>query len=229
MNKKDDYKTLSETSEGLYREKGSKFIAYAFPVLSLEDVEERLNSVRKLHPKSRHVCYAYKLGLDNDQYRANDDGEPSGSAGMPIYNQILSHQLTNTLVAVVRYFGGTKLGVSGLINAYKTSTLEAITCNKIVDKFVTCTFLISFDYSMMGDLLNQLKKLKIEIVSKDLNESPSLIVEFRESLATSKIKLLKTKILKLPLEMVSDETSIEGVKIEKLNAKSRNNGRNRNR
>lgn len=210
---KDNYLTLSEESEGIYREKGSKFIAYAIPVSTKEEIDIHIDRINKLHPKSRHLCYAYRLGIEGKLYRINDDGEPSGSAGQPIYNQLLSHNITNVFVGVIRYFGGTKLGVPGLINAYKTSTKEAIVTNTIIEKYLSSRYKITFEYRKMGDLMNHLKKLGIFIVTKQLIEHPSIIIEMRKSLSDKKIRVLKSKLLQLPLEMITEETQLEGIKI----------------
>ena len=118
----DTYKTIAKPAEGFYKDKGSKFLAFAYPVYTEDRIKAQLSELKKEYYDARHHCYAWKLGIENDKYRANDDGEPSGTAGKPIYGQLLSHELTNALVVVVRYFGGTKLGTSGLIRAYKTAT-----------------------------------------------------------------------------------------------------------
>jgi len=124
------FRTIKTASEGFYKEKGSKFIAYAYPVLSEEEVKKELENLRATYPDARHICYAFIIGTDKSFFRYSDDGEPNGTAGLPIYNQLRSFDLTNILVAVVRYFGGTKLGVSGLIEAYKVSTEDALNATK---------------------------------------------------------------------------------------------------
>jgi len=126
MDKKDLYTTISTPTTGEFKDRGSKFLAYTYAVYSTDDIKNRLEEVRKLHPKARHHCFSWRLGTDGTQHRANDDGEPSGTAGRPMLGQIDSFGLTNVLVVVVRYFGGTKLGVSGLINAYKRATIDAL-------------------------------------------------------------------------------------------------------
>ena len=146
------FNTILKPSEGLYKEKGSKFLAYAYPIADVEDVKPILESLKADHPSSRHVCYAYQIGVDGEEYRANDDGEPNGSAGLPILNQIKSKEVTNTLVAVVRYFGGTKLGVSGLINAYKEAAKDALDKAKVVEKIPTASITIQFQHSSIGDV-----------------------------------------------------------------------------
>lgn len=157
----DTYLTLAAQSEGLYKEKGSKFIAYAIPCYSEEEVKEHLNNWRKEHHQARHVCYAYRLGLDKSIFRANDDGEPSNSAGQPILGQIQSFNLTNILIAVVRYFGGTKLGVGGLIVAYKTAAKEAIEAGKIIEKQVYQNYLLSFQYDALPEVMSICKQMNL--------------------------------------------------------------------
>ena len=132
----DEYKTIAEPSQGSFRDKGSKFLAFAFPAASEQEVKQHLEALRKQYYDATHHCYAYVLGFDKSAYRFNDDGEPSGTAGRPIYGQLLSADLTNTLMVVVRYYGGTNLGVPGLIHAYKTAALEAINHATILNKIV---------------------------------------------------------------------------------------------
>lgn len=169
MKNKDTYNTIEAPSaEILFKEKNSKFFGYAFPIQSEEEVKPHIDILRKKHPNAGHFCYAYQLGTETLSYRANDDGEPSNSAGMPIYGQIQSFDITNTLLVVVRIFGGTKLGVGGLITAYKTTaqiTLE--NCN-IIEKTIDIHFLISFDYKNMNKVMRVIKEKKLEIVSQEM-------------------------------------------------------------
>ena len=146
------FKTIKSSTEGIFKEKGSKFISYAFPISNVDDVKPLLEKLKTEHPTARHVCYAYQLGFDGNEYRANDDGEPNGSAGLPILNQIKSKDVTNVLVAVVRYFDGTKLGVSGLINAYKEAAIDALDKSKIVKREPTSFIQIQFPHSSTGDV-----------------------------------------------------------------------------
>lgn len=162
----DTYRTISKASEGMYKEKGSKFISFAFPVRSEIDVKEKLEEVRKSYHDARHHCYAYRLGFDKMTYRVNDDGEPSGTAGKPIFGQFLSNDLTDILVIVVRYFGGTKLGVSGLIRAYKTATIEALNENSFVEKKVLDVYQVNFDYEQMNDVMKILKEDEINQIDQ---------------------------------------------------------------
>ncbi len=159
----DTYKTILSQSEGLYKEKGSKFIAYAVACYSEEEAKTHLNEWRNTHHQARHLCYAYRFGLKQDVYRVNDDGEPSNSAGAPILGQIQSADLTNVLIGVIRYFGGTKLGVGGLVQAYKTAAKEAILAGKIIEKKVLKHFHLQFDYETMPNLMFFLKSKQVEI------------------------------------------------------------------
>lgn len=154
----DTYRTISKSSEGIYKDRGSKFIALAFPVKDEESVKENLEKVRKMYHDARHHCYAYRLGFDKLTFRVNDDGEPSGTAGKPIFGQFLSNDLTNILVVVVRYFGGTKLGVGGLIKAYKSATAEALNKELFITKKVLDVYEINFEYEQMNDVMKILKE-----------------------------------------------------------------------
>jgi uncharacterized YigZ family protein len=162
------YKTITGATTGDFRDRGSKFLAYAYPVSTVQDVKDRVNALKKEHPKAVHHCFAFRLGTDGTQYRANDDGEPSGSAGKPILGQIDSMGLTNVLVVVVRYFGGTLLGVPGLINAYKTSTAQALEAAPQTEKWIEDLVEISFDYPVMGEVLHLLKQAEATIYKQDL-------------------------------------------------------------
>ncbi len=154
----DTYKTIDTPSEGIFRDKGSKFIAYAYPFYREEELKDILGDIKKEHPKARHHCYAWRLTPDKSIYRIDDDGEPSGTAGRPILNMLLSNELTNVLVIVVRYFGGTLLGVPGLINAYKEATNEAIKSAQIVEKTVNDVYQLNFDYLQMNDVMKVIKE-----------------------------------------------------------------------
>ena len=162
----DSYKTIAKPSEGSYSEKRSKFLAYAFPVQNEQEVKERLAEIQKKHWDARHHCYAYILGAHKDAYRLNDNGEPSGTAGRPIYGQLLSKDLTNTLVIVVRYFGGIKLGVSGLQNAYKVAAREALDAAVIEERTVQETFRMTFEYVKMNDIMQILKDPEVQVLDR---------------------------------------------------------------
>ncbi len=162
----DSYKTIEKPAEGSYSEKRSKFLAYAFPVQSEAEVKQRLAEIQKKHWDARHHCYAYILGPHKDAYRLNDNGEPSGTAGRPIYGQLLSKDLTNTLVIVVRYFGGIKLGVSGLQNAYKVAAREALDAAVIVERTIQETFSVTFEYVKMNDIMQILKDPEVQVLDR---------------------------------------------------------------
>ena len=179
MEIKDTYTTLAQaTEEILFKEKSSKFFGYAFPIESEEEVKPILDQLRKLHPHAVHYCYAYQIGTEKTSYRANDDGEPSNSAGAPIYGQIQSFGLTNVLVVVVRIFGGIKLGVGGLITAYKTTAQLALEEAEIIEKTIDIAFLISFDYKNMNKVMRVIKEKKLAIVTQtmELEEDSGLAV-----------------------------------------------------
>lgn len=177
----DTYQTISAKSEGLYKEKGSKFIALAYPVTSEDEVKEILASLRKEYHDARHHCYSYVIGFKGEHWRANDDGEPSGTAGRPIYGQIQSFNLTNVLIVVIRYFGGTKLGVSGLINAYKTSAADALEQSKIVVKTINDIYRISFGYLAMNDIMKLVKEENLNIMEQNFDTSCFVTVGVRQS------------------------------------------------
>lgn len=165
----DTYKTLALPSEEvLFKEKNSKFFGYAFPVTAEEEVKEILEKLRKDHFSARHWCYAYQIGIEKIQYRANDDGEPNNSAGMPIYGQIQSFEVTNVLVVVVRYFGGVKLGVGGLITAYKTTAQMALENAEIIEKTIDIHFLISFGYANMNKVMRIIKEKNLQIIAQKM-------------------------------------------------------------
>jgi uncharacterized YigZ family protein len=166
----DTYNTIESISEGVFRAKGSKFISIAIPVTSENEIKAKLIEIKKKYFDARHFCYAYILGYDKSIYRINDDGEPSGTAGRPIYGQLLSKDLTNILVVVVRYFGGTKLGVSGLIQAYKEATKEALLSSKIIEKTVDETYLVSLDYDQMNKVMQILKNDFVKITKQNFQD-----------------------------------------------------------
>lgn len=168
------YQTIAAPSEGTYKEKGSKFIAFALPVSDLAAVKLELESLKKQYYDARHHCYAYVLGAAGEEYRANDDGEPHHSAGDPILGQIRAYGLTNVLVVVVRYFGGTKLGVGGLIQAYKTAATEALSQARVVSKVLTKRFILSFPYDSTQEVMRLVHKLGVQIIAQGYTEECSL-------------------------------------------------------
>lgn len=175
----DTYLTLASPTEGLYKEKGSKFIALAFPVRTEAEIKEKLTEIRKQYYDARHHCYAYILGAAKTAFRANDDGEPNHSAGDPILGQIRSSGLSNVLVIVVRYFGGTKLGVGGLIHAYKTATAEALQNAPTVEKHETSVVKISFGYENMNEVMSMVKELNLAVLDQQFEISCELTLEVR--------------------------------------------------
>ena len=169
MDASDTYKTIAFPSEEtLFKEKSSKFFGYAYPITTEEEVKPILEELRKIHPNARHICYAYQIGHEKITYRANDDGEPNNSAGAPIYGQIQSFGLTDVLVAVVRFFGGTKLGVGGLISAYKIAAQSTLDICDIIEKTVDVHFTITFDYQNMNKAMRVIKEKKLEIVKQEM-------------------------------------------------------------
>ncbi|MCD8739957.1 YigZ family protein [Mucilaginibacter roseus] len=176
----DTYQTIEKPAEGVFSDRGSKFIGYMFPLKSENDVKALLMQVKHEHPKARHHCWALRLTPDRSIFRLNDDGEPSGTAGRPILNTLLSHNITNVFVVVVRYFGGTLLGVPGLINAYKTATEEAIQQATIVQKTVNDVYSIGFDYLQMNDVMRIIKDEALEIVEQNFDNQCSIILSIRQ-------------------------------------------------
>jgi uncharacterized YigZ family protein len=166
----DTYKTIAAKSEGIYKEKGSKFIALAYPVTTEDEIKEIIAGLKKEYYDARHHCYAYILGPDKSAYRQNDDGEPSGTAGRPIYGQLLSKDVTNVLLVVIRYFGGIKLGVSGLINAYKTAAKDALDNNTIIEKTIDEKYRVTFDYTEMNSVMQILKDPFVQINNQSYEE-----------------------------------------------------------
>lgn len=197
---KDTYKTIVDFSEGLYKDKGSKFISYVFHVSDEDQVKEIIQKIKKEHFSARHHCYAYRLGFRGERYRVNDDGEPSGTAGRPIYGQLLSHDLTNVLIVVVRYFGGTLLGVSGLIIAYKSAATSAIENAQIVTKIIEDKYELVFDYQIQNNVMRIIKDEQLEICNSVFEMNCKLNVLIR----LNKVDVVMNKL-----------NLIEGLKIEK--------------
>ncbi|GMV77199.1 MAG: hypothetical protein AMXMBFR79_03340 [Chitinophagaceae bacterium] len=164
----DFFLTINQNTKAEYKDRGSKFIAYAYPVITIEECKQYLAELKKEHPKAVHYCFAYRLGLEGNVFRANDDGEPSGTAGKPILGQIDSKQLTNILIVVVRYFGGTLLGTSGLINAYKTTAALALQTTPIVQKPILIVHDFHFDYTKMNDIMSIVKKYDCTIIKQEI-------------------------------------------------------------
>lgn len=178
---KDTYKTIAYPSEEiLFKEKNSKFFGYAFPVTSEEEIKKHLEIIRKHHYNAVHCCYAFQIGTDKIQFRANDDGEPSNTAGAPIYGQIQSYGLTNLLVVVVRYFGGIKLGVGGLICAYRTSAQMVLEAAEIIEKTVNTNYSISFNYTNMNKVMRVIKEKNLEIISQKMETGCEIEITTRK-------------------------------------------------
>ena len=172
-----EYKTITLVSEGLFKEKGSKFIAFCKPIYSIEDFKEWLTELKVLHPSAVHHCYAYRIGYDKSQYRMNDDGEPSGSAGKPIYNVILSNDLTNIGIIIVRYFGGSLLGVPGLISAYKQASVGAIALNNIITRDIVEKVSIQFPYEKMNVVMRIVKEHQLKIIQQESDLDYTMYLE----------------------------------------------------
>lgn len=177
----DTYKTIESASEGIFRDKGSKFIAYAYPIRLEDEVKPIITALRVEHAKARHFCYAYRLTPDRSVFRINDDGEPSGTAGRPILNCLLSEDVTNILMVVVRYFGGTLLGVPGLINAYKTASIEALKTSNIINKTVNDVYEANFDYLQMNDVMKLVKEEHIDVLAQQFDTQCVLKFEIRKN------------------------------------------------
>lgn len=180
----DTYKTIEKKSEGVFKDRGSKFIAFAIPVTTEEEAKKNISGIKKEYHDACHHCFAYRIGPDKLSWRASDDGEPSGTAGKPIYNQILSKDLTNILIIIVRYFGGTLLGVPGLINAYKTAAIEALNNAAIITKTVNDIYDVTYDYSVMNDVMKIIKDRGLEILSTDFSEHCKINFKVRKSEST---------------------------------------------
>ena len=208
----DAYKTIAAEAKGEFKDRGSKFIAYLFPMPSLDVFSERLSSLRASHFKACHCCSAYRLRTGAE--KASDDGEPSGSAGKPILNQLLSKEVVDVGCIVVRYFGGTKLGVSGLIQAYKQATLIALESVDIITEYETEPVILAFDYAIMGKLMEALKYLKISIASKDLTVNPTLTLDVNRSEVELTITQIKARLLGRDVKDIEVDTEVKGLVFE---------------
>jgi uncharacterized YigZ family protein len=178
----DTYQTIAAPNEGFFKDKGSKFLSYAFPINNDNDAKQHLAELRELHPKAVHHCYAYRLGSDRMSYRMSDDGEPSGTAGRPILNTLYSKNITNILVVVVRYFGGTLLGVPGLINAYKVGTESALETAEIVTRHFFSIYTLSFSYIQMNDVMRIVKEMELPVSEQSFEMECRMDVEVRTTL-----------------------------------------------
>ncbi|MCC6414142.1 MAG: YigZ family protein [Saprospiraceae bacterium] len=196
----DAFKTITAPSEGEFKDRGSKFLAFAWPVCTEAEIHEKQEALRKAHIKARHHCYAWRLGADGARYRSNDDGEPSGTAGRPILAQIDALELRDVLVVVVRYFGGTLLGTSGLITAYREAAAEALRHAEVVEKIVQDHLSLDFDYALMPDVMQAVKKLDIEITGQEFGDRGRLDVAIRQSETAARLHTLKAQLWKVSLE-----------------------------
>ncbi len=194
----DTYLTLARASEGLYKEKMSRFLSFAYPVSDKEAIKVHLDRIQKEYYDARHVCYAYMLGHDRKEFRANDNGEPSGSAGKPILGQINSFELTDVLIVIVRYFGGVKLGTGGLAVAYRESAKEAILNNEIIEKRVGVVFEISFEYPYLNDVMRIVKEEVPDVISQSFELNCEMKLSIRQSLAERlRNRLLQVETIRL--------------------------------
>ena len=198
----DTYKTITGSAEGLFKDKGSKFFAYAYPIEDESEVKDLVDQLKKEHFKAVHHCYAYRLGQDRTSFRVNDDGEPSGSAGKPILNVLLSKDITNILVVVVRYFGGTLLGVPGLINAYKTATQEALAEAEIIEKTVNEIYEVRFEFVQMNDVMKVVKEFGLKVKNQLFDNQCTLQLEFRRNMTNQIIGKLE-KIEPIEIEHIA--------------------------
>lgn len=206
------YYTIDHLSEGQYKEKGSKFIAYAFPVENEDLFKDQLSDIKKEHSKARHHCYAYCIGFQQNKIeRSNDDGEPSGTAGRPILGQLEKNKLDNIGLVVVRYFGGTKLGVSGLIQAYKKAAEDALLNAKIIKTYIKRKCTIAFSYESLGILMQAIKDLNISIENTEFDQRPVIIIEEEATRLNEKIIAIKAKLLNRSSNDVSLKTEIKGI------------------
>jgi uncharacterized YigZ family protein len=195
----DTYKTIANPTEGIYKEKGSKFLSFAIPVQNTDEIKEIVKDYRKRYFDARHVCYAYMLGSDRTDFRANDDGEPSGTAGRPILGQINSRDLTNILVIVVRYFGGVLLGTGGLVVAYKEATADALNQAEIIEKTVDEQISITFDYILMNDVMRVIKDTNPQIIHQSFDNLCSMKLAIRKQEAPVLLSKLE-KIIGITIE-----------------------------
>jgi uncharacterized YigZ family protein len=186
MEMNDAYRTIEKPSEEtLFKDRNSKFFGYTFPVLNEDDVKEAIDGLKKKHHSARHFCYAWQFGVETIRFRANDDGEPSNSAGMPIYGQIQAFGVTNILIVSVRYFGGTKLGIGGLINAYRSSAKLALEASDVIEKTINIDFQLSFGYDLMNKVMRIVKERNLNIISQQLEMDCTYVISVRKKESTT--------------------------------------------
>ncbi len=209
----DKYYTIKQAVEAEFKDRGSKFIAYLTHITSEDEFSSWLSEIKSNHHKANHHCFAYRL-KDENHFRYNDDGEPSGTAGKPIYNQLLSNNLKDAACIVVRYFGGTKLGTSGLIHAYSESTSLAIQNSEIQTCYLVKKLILHFDYSIMGPLMDSIKGLQLEIVSSSFDANPSIQLNVRLSQYDQSIRNLKASLLSRSPNDIEEDTTVDGLRFE---------------
>jgi uncharacterized YigZ family protein len=198
----DTYLTIEKPSEAIFRDRGSKFLAFAYPINSEADIKAILTTLKTEHPKANHHCWAMRLGIDRSVFRVNDDGEPSGTAGRPILNTLLSRNITNILVVIVRYFGGTLLGVPGLINAYKTATEDALNTAVVIEKTLDDTYIVSFDYQQMNDIMKIIKEDNLTITEQQFDNNCMVKIVIRKmqvNRSINKLEKVEGAIIKLAI------------------------------
>ena len=200
----DTYLTIEANSEGVFRDRGSKFLGYAYPITSDQDIKNIIADLKKEHPKANHHCWAMRWSTDRSVFKLNDDGEPSGTAGRPILNTLLSKNITNAAVVVVRYFGGTLLGVPGLINAYKSATELALKGAKIIEKTVNDVYTIAFDYLQMNEVMRVIKDDGLQVLEQTFDNSCSIKVSIRKM----QVEQVISKLQKLPSVKIKYDYSI---------------------
>lgn len=198
----DTFKTIVSSAEGSYKEKGSKFLSFAFPVKNVDEINQILARYRKQYYDARHICYAYMLGSAKNEWRANDDGEPSGTAGRPILGQINSFELTNVLVIVVRYFGGILLGTGGLITAYKEASIDALEQANIVEQTIDEVFTVEFDYLLMNEVMRVIKEINPLVLDQSFDNMCAMKLSIRQSDA-EKLKSKLEKIIGVNIETIN--------------------------
>ena len=209
----DTYRVPAGPADGEFRDRGSKFIAALRPVRDEAEALAAVEAQRQLHPKCNHHCYAYRLGIGDDRYRANDDGEPSGTAGKPILAQIDKDGLSDVIVVVSRYFGGTKLGTSGLIHAYREAARRALDATVATDRVLTRSVTLTFDYTLMSPVMSALSQLGLEMADQDFTEQARVTLELPRSEVSDTLRQLKAAVAGVYLEEVNDEFSVPGLSI----------------
>ncbi len=204
METKDTYKTITSAGEEvLFKDRNSKFFGYAFPISSEEETKQIIETLKKQHHSARHWCYAWQTGTENIRYRTNDDGEPSNSAGQPIYGQIQSFDVTNVLLIVIRYFGGVKLGVGGLINAYRTAAQLALEASEIVEKTINVNYLIAFEYKDINKVMRIIKENNLTITNQELELDCKIYISVRKKIV-NKIKEVFSPLYEIKIEKLEN-------------------------